>query len=157
MNEISSPLRFSIRRASWPLIMLLTLCLGLTAGAQDTHSMAVSPECQSSASYFSEFYTGLQTMHSHGLKTFVPGSADAQAYFIQVQKNGEKVEMNVLKSLRGDGSLKPQVKANLIKLNQSVAQSMRQLAERDAHDNLLRDKDEVKNQLINACNASQGQ
>ena len=94
-------------------------------------------------------------MHSHGLKTFVPGSADAQAYFIQVQKNGEKVEMNVLKSLRGDGSLKPQVKANLIKLNQSVAQSMRQLAETDARDNLMCNKDEVKNQLLTACQASQ--
>ena len=155
MNDFSSPLRFSSHRASWLLIKLLTLCVSLSARAQDTHSMAVSPECQSSASYFSEFYNGLQTMHSHGLKTFVPDSADAQAYFIQVQKNGEKVEMNVVKSLRGDGSLKPQVKANLIKLNQSVAQSMRQLAERDARDNLLRDKDEVKNHLIKACQASQ--
>jgi hypothetical protein len=155
MNEFSSPLRFSRHRANWLLIKLLTLCSSLSANAQDTHSMAVSPECQSSASYFSEFYNGLQTMHSHGLKTFVPGSADAQAYFIQVQKNGEKVEMNVLKSLRGDGSLKPQVKANLIKLNQSVAQSMRQLAETDARDNLMRNKDEVKNQLLTACQASQ--
>jgi hypothetical protein len=155
MNEFSSPLHFSRHRTSWLLIKLLTLCLSLTARAQDTNSMAISPECQSSASYFAEFYAGLQTMHSHGLTSFVPGSADAQAYFIQVQKNGEKVEMNVVKSLRGDGSLKPQVKANLIKLNQSVAQSMRYLAETDARDKLLRDKDEVKNQLLNACQASQ--
>ena len=90
-------------------------------------------------------------MHSHGLKNFTPGSADAEAYFIQVRKNGEKVEMNVLKGLRGDGTLQPQLKEKLIQLNQSVAKALRYWAETDARDNLIRDKDEIKNLLIKAC------
>jgi hypothetical protein len=119
--------------------------------AQDSNSTIVSPECQRSAAYFSEFYVGLQTMHSHGLKNFTPGSADAQAYFIQVQKNGEKVEMNVLKGLRGDGTMKPDIKEKLIKLNQKVAQTMRQLAEQDARTGLVRDKNAVIQTLATSC------
>jgi len=132
-------------------VKLALLCTCLSVQAAETNSPTASAECERSASYFSEFYAGLQTMHSHGLKSFVPGSADAQAYFIQVQKNGEKVEMNVLKSLRGDGTLKPQAKENLIKLNQSVAQTMRLLAEHDARENLQRDKVAVKSELMKAC------
>ena len=127
------------------------MVIGLAAHAQDSNTAIVSPDCQRSAGYFSEFYAGLQTMHSHGLKNFTPGSADAQAYFIQVQKNGEKVEMNVLKGLRGDGTLKPDIKEKLIKLNQKVALTMRQLAEQDARTGLVRDKNAVIQALATSC------
>ncbi len=127
------------------------MVIGLAAHAQESNTAIVSPDCQRSAGYFSEFYAGLQTMHSHGLKNFAPGSADAQAYFIQVQKNGEKVEMNVLKGLRGDGTLKPDIKEKLIKLNQKVALTMRQLAEQDARTGLVRDKNAVIQALATSC------
>ncbi len=127
------------------------MVIGLAAHAQESNTAIVSPDCQRSAGYFSEFYAGLQTMHSHGLKNFAPGSADAQAYFIQVQKNGEKVEMNVLKGLRGDGTLKPDIKEKLIKLNQKVALTMRQLAEQDARTGLVRDKNAVIQTLATSC------
>jgi hypothetical protein len=133
------------------LIRLIAACFMCNAHAQDTSAITTSPDCQRSAVYFAEFYAGLQTMHSHGLKNFTPGSADAEAYFIQVRKNGEKVEMNVLKGLRGDGTLQPQLKEKLIQLNQSVAKALRYWAETDARDNLIRDKDEIKNLLIKAC------
>lgn len=122
--------------------------------AQAPVTETASAECRSSAGYFAEFYNGLQTMHSHGLKNFVPGSADAQAYFIQVQKNGEKVEMNVLKGIRGDGSLKPSAKDAAIRLNQSVAKALRTMAEQDAKDHWVRDKTDVTLALIQACSSS---
>ncbi len=122
-----------------------------SAQAQTSDASNVSAECQSSATYFAEFYAGLQTMHSHGLKNFVPDSADARAYFIQVQKNGEKIEMNVLKGIRGDGNLKPKAKDALVQLTQSVAKTLRGLAEQDAKDDVLRDKASVTNALIQAC------
>ena len=127
------------------------MVIGLAAHAQDSNTAIVSPDCQRSAGYFSEFYAGLQTMHSHGLKNFTPGSADAQAYFIQVQKNGEKVEMNVLKGIRGDGTLKPQAKDTSIRLTQAVAKALRSLAEQDAKDDIMRDKASVSSLLIQAC------
>ncbi|MEK0432880.1 MAG: hypothetical protein RL700_1087, partial [Pseudomonadota bacterium] len=73
---------------------------------------------------------------------------------IQVQKNGEKVEMNVLKGIRGDGSLKPSAKDAAIRLNQSVAKALRTMAEQDAKDHWVRDKTEVTLALIQACSSS---
>jgi hypothetical protein len=134
-----------------PWLLAAAMVIGLASHAQDSNTAIESPDCQRSAGYFSEFYAGLQTMHSHGLKNFAPGSADAQAYFIQVQKNGEKVEMNVLKGLRGDGTLKPDIKEKLIKLNQKVALTMRQLAEQDARTGLVRDKNAVIQTLATSC------
>jgi hypothetical protein len=133
------------------LLLLVVFGAGLLARANEIDTTAQNAECSRSASYFAEFYVGLQTMHSHGLKNFTPGSADANAYFIQVQKNGEKVEMNVLKNLRSDGTLSPSVKDSLIKLNQSVAQSMRRMAEQDALAQVLRDKEVVKAELTKVC------
>ena len=135
----------------WLLLTCFAIAIGHAAYAQDSNTKIASPECQRSAGYFSEFYAGLQTMHSHGLKNFAPGSADAQAYFIQVQKNGEKVEMNVLKGLRGDGTLQSQIKDKLIKLNQKVAETMRQLAEQDARTGLVRDKNSIVETLAASC------
>jgi hypothetical protein len=133
------------------LLLLVLLGAGLSVRANEIDTTAQNAECSRSASYFAEFYVGLQTMHSHGLKNFTPGSADANAYFIQVQKNGEKVEMNVLKNLRSDGTLSPSVKDSLIKLNQSVAQSMRRMAEQDSLAQVLRDKEVVKADLTKVC------
>ena len=65
--------------------LLCILIAGTSGHAQSPDTHQVSAECRGSATYFAEFYAGLQTMHSHGLTHFVPGSADAQAYFIQVQ------------------------------------------------------------------------
>ena len=121
------------------------------AHAQAPDTSNVNPECLNSAQYFSEFYNGLLTMHTHGLKNFVPGSADAEAYFIQVQKNGEKVEMNVLKGIRGDSTLKVQARDAAIRLNQSVAKTLRALAEQDAKNNTGREKPSVIYALIQAC------
>jgi hypothetical protein len=121
------------------------------AHAQAPDTSFVNAECLNSAGYFSEFYNGLLTMHKHGLEKFTAGSADAEAYFIQVQKNGEKVEMNVLKGIRGDGTLKAQAKDASIRLNQSVAKTLRTLAEQDAKNNVERDKTSVTYALIQAC------
>jgi hypothetical protein len=131
--------------------LLCVLIAGTSGHAQSPDTHQVSAECRGSATYFAEFYAGLQTMHSHGLTHFVPGSADAQAYFIQVQKNGEKVEMNVLKGIRGDGTLKPQAKDTSIRLTQAVAKALRSLAEQDAKDDIMRDKASVSSLLIQAC------
>jgi glutaminase len=59
--------------------------------------------------------------------------------------------MNVLKNLRSDGTLSPSVKDSLIKLNQSVAQSMRRMAEQDSLAQVLRDKEVVKADLTKVC------
>jgi hypothetical protein len=130
---------------------LCTWAFGSLAHAQAPATSIANPECLKSAGYFSEFYSGLHTMHTHGLKNFAPGTADAEAYFIQVQKNGEKVEMNVLKGIRGDGNLKAQARDDLIRLNQSVAKTLRTLAEQDAKNNAERDKNSVIHALVQAC------
>ena len=153
MNTIHTHSKYQITHhdPAKKLLLLVVFGAGLLARANEIDTTAQNTECLRSASYFAEFYLGLQTMHSHGLKNFTPGSADANAYFIQVQKNGEKVEMNVLKNLRSDGTLSPSVKDSLIKLNQSVAQSMRRMAEQDALAQVLRDKEVVKADLTKVC------
>ena len=68
--------------------------------------------CLQSTAYYAEFYQGLYTMHRHGLDTFATDSSDRQLYFFQVQRNGDKVEANVVKSVQANNACRPATKTN---------------------------------------------
>lgn len=90
-------------------------------------------------------------MNSHGFENFKPNSADQQAYFIQVQKNGEKLEANVIKSINNDIDLITQDKSVFIQLTHSLAEKLRQLAASDAVNNIFKEKEAVKTELLSVC------
>ena len=129
---------------------LLTLIATLVAGSAFALD-APEVRCQRSANYFAEFYQGLYTMHRHGLEKFPVDSPDRQLYFVQVQKNGEKIEMNVIKSVRGDTSLSASEQAVVVKLHQALGKQLRETAALDAQAAQPKDKAAVLLALQEAC------
>ena len=107
--------------------------------------------CQRSVAYYAEFYPGLYTMHRHGLEKFPLDSPERQLYFGQVQKNADKVEMNVIKSVRGDTSLSASEQAVMIKLHQAVGKQLRESAAQDALTAQPKDTAAVLLTLQEAC------
>ena len=90
-------------------------------------------------------------MHRHGLATFANDSSDRQLYFFQVQRNGDKVEANVLKSVQADNALTASDKNKLMKLHHAVGQRFRDMAASDAQNAQPKDKAEVLQALQEAC------
>lgn len=107
--------------------------------------------CHKSAAYFSGFYAGLQKMNSHGFQNFESNSADQQAYFVQVQKNGEKLEANVIKSIRNDIDITAADKQRFIQITQSLAEKLRLIAASDGMNNSLKENDVVLKELVSVC------
>ena len=107
--------------------------------------------CQQSASYYAEFYQGLYTMHRHGLDKFPTDSPDRQLYFFQVQRNGDKVESNIAKSVHADNSLSPTEKNKLLQLHHAVGQRFRDMAATDALNAQPKDKANALLALQAAC------
>lgn len=129
---------------------LLVLLAGWAAGAAFAFD-ASEVRCQRSASYYAEFYQGLYTMNRHGLEKFPNDSPERQLYFVQVQKNGEKIEMNVIKSVRGDISLSASEQAVVIKLHQALGKHLRETSALDAQAALPKDRQAVLQTLQEAC------
>ncbi len=129
---------------------LIALLAGLVAGSAFALD-APEVRCQRSANYYAEFYQGLYTMHRHGLEKFPSDSPERQLYFVQVQKNGDKVEMNVIKSVRGDTSLSASEQAVVIKLHQAVGKQLRETAALDAQAAQPKDRQAVLQTLQEAC------
>ena len=110
-----------------------------------------SASCLQSAAYFAEFYQGLYTMHRHGLDTFSNDSADRQLYFFQVQRNGDKLETNIVKSVQADNTLSVNEKKQLIQMHHAVGQRFRDMAATDAQNIQPKDKVSVLSVLQEAC------
>jgi hypothetical protein len=107
--------------------------------------------CLQSANYYAEFYQGLYTMHRHGLDKFPTDSADRQLYFFQVQRNGDKVETNIVKSVHADNSLSATDKTKLTQLHHAVGQRLRDMAATDALNAQPKDRASALLALQEAC------
>ena len=107
--------------------------------------------CLQSTAYYAEFYQGLYTMHRHGLDTFATDSSDRQLYFFQVQRNGDKVEANVVKSVQANNALSTSDKNKLIQLHHAVGQRFRDMAATDAQNAQPKDKAGVLKALQEVC------
>ena len=107
--------------------------------------------CLQSTAYFAEFYQGLYTMHRHGLDTFATDSSDRQLYFFQVQRNGDKVEANVVKSVQANNALSTSDKNKLIQLHHAVGQRFRDMAATDAQNAQPKDRAGVLQALQEVC------
>lgn len=107
--------------------------------------------CLQSTSYFAGFYQDLFTMHRHGLDTFATDSAERQMYFFQVQRSGDKLEANIVKSVRDDNTLSASDKNQRIKLHHAVGQRVRDMAATDAQDSQAKDKASVLLALQEVC------
>jgi hypothetical protein len=113
--------------------------------------LSQSTSCLQSTAYYAEFYQGLYTMHRHGLDTYATDSPDRQLYFFQVQRNGDKVQANVVKSLQADNALSASEKTKLTQLHHAVGQRFRSLAASDAQNAQPKDKAGVLLALQEAC------
>lgn len=107
--------------------------------------------CLQSTAYYAEFYQGLYTMHRHGLDTFATDSSDRQLYFFQVQRNGDKVEANVVKSVQANDALSTSDKNKLIQLHHAVGQRFRDMAATDAQNAQPKDRAGVLKALQEVC------
>ena len=96
-------------------------------------------------------YQGLYTMHRHGLDTFTTDSSDRQLYFFQVQRNGDKVEANVVKSVQANNALSTSDKNKLIQLHHAVGQRFRDMAATDAQNAQPKDRAGVLQALQEVC------
>ena len=130
---------------SWVRVTLLVCALWPALG------LSQSAGCLQSSNYYAEFYQGLYTMHRHGLDTFATDSADRQLYFFQVQRNGDKIEANVVKSVEADNTLSASDKTKLTQLHHSVGQRFRDMAATDAQNAQPKDRTSVLRSLQEAC------
>jgi conjugal transfer/entry exclusion protein len=113
--------------------------------------LSQSANCLQSTTYFAGFYQDLYTMHRHGLDTFATDSAERQMYFFQVQRSGEKLEANIVKSVQADNSLSASDKKQRIQLHHAVGQRVRAMAEIDAQNTQPKDKANVLLALQEVC------
>jgi len=90
-------------------------------------------------------------MHRHGLDTFATDSTDRQLYFFQVQRNGDKIEANVVKSVQADHALSASDKTKLTQLHHAVGQRFRDMAATDAQNAQPKDRTSVLRSLQEAC------
>jgi hypothetical protein len=130
---------------SWVRFTLLVCALWPALG------LSQSASCLQSSTYYAEFYQGLYTMHRHGLDTFANDSADRQLYFFQVQRNGDKIEANVVKSVKADNTLSASDKTKLTQLHHAVGQRFRDMAATDAQNAQPKDRTSVLRSLQEAC------
>ena len=130
---------------SWVRVTLLVCALWPALG------LSQSAGCLQSSSYYAEFYQGLYTMHRHGLDTFATDSADRQLYFFQVQRNGDKIEANLVKSVQADHALSASEKNKLTQLHHAVGQRFREMAATDAQNAQPKDRTSVLRSLQEAC------
>ena len=130
---------------SWVRVTLLVCALWPALG------LSQSAGCLQSSNYYAEFYQGLYTMHRHGLDTFATDSADRQLYFFQVQRNGDKIEANVVKSVEADNTLSASDKTKLTQLHHAVGQRFRDMAATDAQNAQPKDRTSVLRSLQEAC------
>jgi len=130
---------------SWVRVTLLVCALWPALG------FSQSAGCLQSSTYYAEFYQGLYTMHRHGLDTFANDSSDRQLYFFQVQRNGEKIEANVVKSVQADNALSASDKNKLTQLHHAVGQRFRDMAATDAQSAQPKDRASVLRLLQEAC------
>ena len=110
-----------------------------------------SANCLQSTTYFSGFYQDLYTMHRHGLDTFATDSAERQMYFFQVQRSGDKLEANIVKSVRDENTLSASDKKQRIQLHHAVGQRVRDMAATDAQNTQPKDKASVLLALQEVC------
>lgn len=110
-----------------------------------------STNCLQSTTYFAGFYQDLFTMHRHGLDTFATDSAERQMYFFQVQRSGDKLEANIVKSVRDDNTLSASDKNQRIKLHHVVGQRVRDMAATDAQNTQPKNKASVLLALQEVC------
>ena len=113
--------------------------------------LSQSASCLQSSTYYAEFYQGLYTMHRHGLDTFTKDSSDRQLYFFQVQRNGEKIEANVVKSVHADNALSASEKNKLTQLHHALGQRFREMAATDAQNAQPKDRAGVLQALQAVC------
>jgi len=130
---------------SWVRVTLLVCALWPALG------LSQSAGCLQSSAYYAEFYQGLYTMHRHGLDTFANDSADRQLYFFQVQRNGDKIEANLVKSVQADHALSASEKNKLTQLHHAVGQRFREMAATDAQNAQPKDRTSVLRSLQEAC------
>jgi hypothetical protein len=130
---------------SWVRVTLLVCGLWPALG------LSQSAGCLQSSNYYAEFYQGLYTMHRHGLDSFANDSADRQLYFFQVQRNGDKIEANVVKSVEADNTLSASDKTKLTQLHHAVGQRFRDMAATDAQNAQPKDRTSVLRSLQEAC------
>ena len=130
---------------SWVRFTLLVCALWPALG------LSQSAGCLLSTAYYAEFYQGLYTMHRHGLDTFANDSADRQLYFFQVQRNGDKIEANLVKSVQADNALSASEKNKLTQLHHAVGQRFRDMAATDAQSAQPKDRASVLRLLQEAC------
>lgn len=130
---------------SWVRVTLLVCGLWPALG------LSQSASCLQSTAYYAEFYQGLYTMHRHGLDTFANDSSDRQLYFFQVQRNGDKIEANLVKSVQADNALSASDKTKLIQLHHAVGQRFRDMAATDAQNAQPKDRASVLRLLQEAC------
>ena len=130
---------------SWVRVTLLVCALWPALG------LSQSAGCLQSSAYYAEFYQGLYTMHRHGLDSFANDSADRQLYFFQVQRNGDKIEANLVKSVQADNALSASDKNKLTQLHHAVGQRFRDMAATDAQSAQPKDRASVLRLLQEAC------
>jgi hypothetical protein len=130
---------------SWRRVTLLVCALWPALG------LSQSAGCLQSSNYYAEFYQGLYTMHRHGLDSFANDSADRQLYFFQVQRNGDKIEANLVKSVQADHALSASEKNKLTQLHHAVGQRFREMAATDAQNAQPKDRTSVLRSLQEAC------
>ena len=130
---------------SWVRVTLLLCGLWPALGSGQSAS------CLQSTAYYAEFYQGLYTMHRHGLDTFANDSSDRQLYFFQVQRNGDKIEANLVKSVQADNALSASDKNKLTQLHHAVGQRFRDMAATDAQSAQPKDRASVLRLLQEAC------
>ena len=135
--------------ACFPQAFLKTILLGCALGP--SLGLGQSVHCVQSAAYYAEFYQGLYTMHRHGLETFATDSADRQLYFFQVQRNGDKVEANIVKSVEADNALSSNDKHQRMQLHHALGQRFRAIAAADAQQGRPQDRASVLQALQDAC------
>ena len=110
-----------------------------------------SANCLQSTTYFAGFYQDLYTMHRHGLETFATDSAERQMYFFQVQRSGDKLEANIVKSVQADNSLSVGEKKQRIQLHHAVGQRVRDMAATDAQNTQPKDQASALLALQEVC------
>ena len=130
---------------SWVRVTLLVCAFWPALG------LSQSVGCLQSSNYYAEFYQGLYTMHRHGLDSFATDSTDRQLYFFQVQRNGDKIEANVVKSVQADNTLSASDKNKLMQLHHAVGQRFRDMAATDAQNAQPKDRTSVLRSLQEAC------
>jgi len=123
----------------------------LWCGLWPATGFSQSANCLQSTSYFAGFYQDLYTMHRHGIETFATDSAERQMYFFQVQRSGDKLEANIMKSVRDDNTLSASEKNQRIQLHHAVGQRVRDMAATDAHNTQAQDKSSVLLALQEVC------